>query len=375
MRGTGRRLHHGEAFERGADSAHVLTLETARLEILLKAVGDILVVVRERLDKARGVPRLESVVTLLVRDFHVAGAVAQAHVAPQVASLERLGFQLEPFRAPFAPVHADAQAVAVAESRLAEPDLRAHAVRVLRQRSHVVHDLREQPEGRLVGDDAFGALAGQKVNHVVEVAPEVKRNLGNHRVLEPPALRFGRLASGPQAHEAFLRHFHLHLLDFAELAVGDELLEFAHHRVAGVVVRGAEKSLRLGDGLCDGLALFDARCKRLLAYHGVARLQRVDDDFFVEVSRREHHDGVEPALFQLQQFRVARVRALGRYAPDLGGLLVRLGMRAESARHQLEMPVHLACRLVDFADGRIDTAADKGNLVRFLFHVFEYRII
>ena len=167
-------LHHGEAFKRGLDAANVLAFEIPGGKVLPEAVGDVLVVVRERLDKARGVAGLEAVVALLVCNLHVAGAVAQAHVAPQVARLERLGFQLEPFGATFAAVHADAQPVAVAERRLAEPDLRTHVVRVLHERAHVVHNLREKPEGGLVGHDVFGPFAGQEVNHVVQVAPEVQ---------------------------------------------------------------------------------------------------------------------------------------------------------------------------------------------------------
>ena len=167
-------LHHGEAFKRGLDAANVLACKASGFKVLLETVGDVLVVVCEGFDKARGVARLEAVITLLVCNFHVASAVAQAHVAPQVARLERLGFQLEPFGATFAAIHADAQPVAVAERRLAEPDLRAHVVRVMHERTHVVHNLREEPEGGLVGHDVFGPFAGQEVNHVVQVAPEVQ---------------------------------------------------------------------------------------------------------------------------------------------------------------------------------------------------------
>ena len=179
---------------------------------------------------------------------------------------------------------------------------------------------------------------------------------------------------GTQAHEAFLRHFHLHLLYLAELAVGDELLEFAHHRVAGVVVRGTEESFCIGDGLRDGFAFCNARGERLFAYHGEPGVQRVDHDVLVQVGRREHHHCVELALFGLQQVAVVAVGAVGGDAPGAGGLAVRFGVGAERARYEFEVPVHLACRLVDFTDGRIDAATDKRNLVRFLFHHLEYRI-
>ena len=174
---------------------------------------------------------------------------------------------------------------------------------------------------------------------------------------------------GPQAHKAFLRHFHLDLLDFAELAVGDKLLEFAHHRVTGVVVRGAEETFRFGDDLRNRFAFFDAGRKRLFANHGESGLERIDDDILVQVRRCEHHHGVELALFGFQKFAVVGVGTFLGDAPGFCGLLVRFGVCTERARHQLEMPVHLACRLVDFADGRIDTASDKGDLVRFLLHI------
>ena len=336
---------------------------------MLEAVGDVFIVVREGFDKACRVAGLEAVVALLVCNLHVAGAVAQAHVTTQVAGLECFGLQLEPFGAAVAAVHADAQAIAVAESRLAEPYLGAHVVRVLRQGADVIDDLREEPEGGLVGDDAFGAFSGQEENHVVQVATEVERNLGNHGVLEAPALRLGRLVVCPQAHEAFLRHFHLHLLDLAELAVGDELLEFTHHRVTGVVVSGAEETFRFGDDLRNRFAFLDARGEGLFADDGEPGLECVDDDILVQVRGREYHDGIELALFGFQEFAVITVSAFWGYAPGCGGLLVRLGVGAERARHEFEMPVHLACRFVDFADGRIDTASDKGDLVGFLLHV------
>ena len=367
-------LHHGEAFERGLDAANVLAFELAGGKVLPEAVGDVLVVVRERLDEARGVACLETVVALLVCNLHVAGAVAQTHVSPQVAGLERLGFQLEPFGAAFAAVHADAQPVAVAERGLAEPDLRTHVVRVLHEGAHVVHNLREESKGGLVGDDMFGALPGQEVNHVVQVAAEIKRNFRDYSILETPGLRLGWLVMGPEAHEAFLRHLDLHLLDLAEPAVGDELLEFAHHRVAGVVVCGAEESFGVGNGLCDGFAFRDTRGKRFFANHGEPGVQRVDDDILVQVGRREHYHCVEFAFFGLQQVAVAAVGAVGGDAPGAGGLGVRFGVGAECARYELEMAVHLACRLVDFSDGRVDAAPDKRNLVRFLFHHLEYRI-
>ena len=167
-------LHHGEAFERGVNAAYVLACKAAGREILAEAVGDVFVVVRESFDESGGVAGFKAVVALLVCNFDVAGAVAQAYVATQVAGLERFGLQLKPFGAAFTAVYADAQAVAVAECGFAEPNLRANVVGVLRQRAHVIDNLREKPEGGLVGHDVFGAFAGQKVNHVVQVAAEVE---------------------------------------------------------------------------------------------------------------------------------------------------------------------------------------------------------
>ena len=179
---------------------------------------------------------------------------------------------------------------------------------------------------------------------------------------------------GSEAHEAFLRHFHLHLLDFAELAVGDELLEFAHHRVTGVVVRGAEKSLGFGDDLRYRLAFFKTCGERLFANDGETGVQRVDNDILVQVRRREHHDCVNLAFFGLQQFAVAGVGAAVGHAPGAGGFAVCIGVGAERACDEFEMTVHLACRLVDFSDGRVYTAPDKRYLVWFRLHIQEYRI-
>ena len=90
--GLGGGLHHGEAFERCADAAYVLAFEAAGGKILVEAIGDVFIVVRECFDESGGVACLEAVVTLLVGYLDVTGAVAEAHVAAQVARLERFGF-------------------------------------------------------------------------------------------------------------------------------------------------------------------------------------------------------------------------------------------------------------------------------------------
>ena len=102
----------------------------------------------------------------------------------------------------------------------------------------------------------------------MQVAAKVQRDFRDDGILEAPGLRLGRFVVCPQSHKAFLRHFDLHLLDFAELSVGNKLLEFAYHRVAGVVVRGAEKPFCLGDNLGDFFAFFKAGGERLFTHHG-----------------------------------------------------------------------------------------------------------
>ena len=89
--GLGGGLHHSEAFERCADATYVLAFETACGKILAEAIGDVFIVVRECFDESGGVACLEAVVTLLVGYLDVTGAVAEAHVAAQVACLERFG--------------------------------------------------------------------------------------------------------------------------------------------------------------------------------------------------------------------------------------------------------------------------------------------
>ena len=113
-------------------------------------------------------------------------------------------------------------------------------------------------------------------------------------------MRLGRFAAGTEAHKAFLWHFDLHLLDFSELSIGDELLEFADHRVTGVVVRGAEKSFCLGNNFCNGFAFGYACGERLFTNDGVTCSEGFDDDVFVVVCRCEHYDGIEFAFFGLQ---------------------------------------------------------------------------
>jgi len=90
--GLGGGLHHSESFERCADAAYVLAFEAAGGKILVEAIGDVFIVVRECFDESGGVACLEAIVTLLVGYLDVAGAVAEANVAAQVACLERFGF-------------------------------------------------------------------------------------------------------------------------------------------------------------------------------------------------------------------------------------------------------------------------------------------
>ena len=142
------------------NAAYILACKASGGEILPEAVGNVLIVVGECFDESGGVPGLESIVALLVGNFDVAGAVAQAYVAAQVAGLECFGLQLEPFSAAFAAVHANAQTIAVAECGLAEPDLCANIVGVLHEGAHIIDNLREKSEGGLVGHDVFGAFAG-----------------------------------------------------------------------------------------------------------------------------------------------------------------------------------------------------------------------
>ena len=110
-------------------------------------------------------------------------------------------------------------------------------------------------------------------------------------------MRFGWFVVGAQTHKAFLRHFDLHLLDFAELAIGDELFELTHHGVAGVVVGGAEESFGFGDDFCDGFAFGHAGGERFFTNHRETGVQRVNHDILVVIGRRKYYDGIEFVLF------------------------------------------------------------------------------
>ena len=167
----------------------------------------------------------------------------------------------------------------------------------------------------------------------MQVTPQVQGNLRNHCIFKAPGLRLGRLIVCTQAHKTFLRHLDLHLLYLAQLAVSDKLFEFTNHGVASVVVGGTEEPLGVGHGLSDVIPLCNTGGERLLANYGETCVQSIDNDILMIIGRRQHHHGIQLALFGLQQVTIISVGAIVSNAPSAGGLAVRFSVGAERARH------------------------------------------
>ena len=85
----------------------------------------------------------------------------------------------------------------------------------------------------------------------------------------------------------------MHKFDLAQLAAVNDLLDLKHMRV-GTVGKSLGDNLSIPSGrLCDGIHLIQAERQRLFAENVLARLDRLDGPFGVEVVRQRVIDDVD----------------------------------------------------------------------------------